>query len=79
MRENSHLDHLNTPRAIYNDQQQLAWRWDQAEPFGNSPPNDNPTGIGTFEFPLRFPGQYADKETNLAYNYFSDYDSGIGR
>lgn len=33
----------------------------------------------TFEFPLRFPGQYADKETNLQYNYFRDYDSGIGR
>ncbi len=74
-----HPDHLNTPRAIYNDQQQLAWRWDQQEPFGNSPPNENPAGIGTFEFPLRFPGQYADKETNLNYNYFRDYDPGIGR
>lgn len=32
------------------------------------------------EFPLRFPGQYADKEeTNLFYNYFRDYDSAIGR
>jgi RHS repeat-associated protein len=28
---------------------------------------------------LRFPGQYADKETNLHYNYFRDYDPGIGR
>jgi len=28
---------------------------------------------------LRFPGQYFDRETNLAYNYFRDYDSGIGR
>jgi len=72
-------DHLNTPRQIYNDQQQLAWRWDQQEPFGSSPPNENPAGIGTFEFPLRFPGQYADKETNLAYNYFRDYDPSLGR
>jgi RHS repeat-associated protein len=32
-----------------------------------------------FEFPLRFPGQYFDKETNLHYNYFRDYDSSIGR
>ena len=31
------------------------------------------------EFPLRFPGQYFDKETNLHYNYFRDYDSGTGR
>jgi len=77
--KNSHPDHLNTPRAIYNDQQQLAWRWDQQEPFGSSPANENPSGLGTFEFPLRFPGQYADKKTNLAYNYFRDFDAGLGR
>jgi RHS repeat-associated protein len=74
-----HPDHLNTPRAIYNDQQQLAWRWDQQEPFGNSPPNENPSGLGTCEINLRFPGQYFDKETNLAYNYFRDFDPGLGR
>ncbi|WP_375136032.1 RHS repeat-associated core domain-containing protein [Nitrosomonas oligotropha] len=28
---------------------------------------------------LRFPGQYFDKETNLHYNYFRDYDPRIGR
>ena len=27
---------------------------------------------------LRFPGQYFDKETNLHYNYFRDYDPAIG-
>lgn len=32
-----------------------------------------------FDFPLRFPGQYFDRETNLAYNYFRDYDSTLGR
>jgi RHS repeat-associated protein len=32
-----------------------------------------------FEFPLRFPGQYADKETNLYYNFFRDYDPSLGR
>lgn len=31
-----------------------------------------------FEFPLRFPGQYADKETNLHYNYFRDFDPILG-
>jgi len=25
------------------------------------------------------PGQYFDKETNLHYNYFRDYDPAIGR
>jgi len=29
-----HADHLNTPRAIYNNQQQLAWRWDQQVVLG---------------------------------------------
>jgi RHS repeat-associated protein len=42
-------------------------------------PNENPSGLGTFDFPLRFPGQYFDRETNLAYNYFRDYDPTIGR
>jgi RHS repeat-associated protein len=32
-----------------------------------------------FEFPLRFPGQYADKETNVFYNHFRDYDALAGR
>ena len=41
--------------------------------------NGNPSGLGVFEFNLRLPGQYFDKETNLHYNYFRDYDPGIGR
>jgi RHS repeat-associated protein len=28
---------------------------------------------------LRFPGQYGDKETNLAYNWMRDYDPSTGR
>jgi RHS repeat-associated protein len=55
------------------------WRWDQAEPFGVNVPDENPSGLGAFEFPMRFPGQYADRETNLAYNYFRDYDASLGR
>jgi RHS repeat-associated protein len=42
-------------------------------------PDENPSGLGALEFPLRFPGQYFDKETNLHYNYFRDYDPSIGR
>jgi RHS repeat-associated protein len=55
------------------------WRWDQQEPFGVNVPDENPSGVGAFEFPMRFPGQYFDKESNLAYNYFRDYNSAIGR
>jgi RHS repeat-associated protein len=74
-----HADHLNTPRLIADAQQRVVWRWDQQEPFGNNVPDENPSGLGAFEFPMRFPGQYADKETNLAYNFWRDYDPLIGR
>jgi RHS repeat-associated protein len=55
------------------------WRWDQQEPFGVNVPDENPGGLGAFELPLRLPGQYFDKETNLHYNYFRGYDPAIGR
>jgi RHS repeat-associated protein len=74
-----HVDHLNTPRLVANQSGQAVWRWDQQEPFGVSVPDENPSGLGIFEQPLRFPGQYFDKETNLHYNYFRDYDPSIGR
>ena len=41
--------------------------------------NENPNGQGAFNFNLRFPGQYYDKETNLHYNVNRDYDPAIGR
>jgi RHS repeat-associated protein len=74
-----HVDHLNTPRLITDATGTAVWNWDQQEPFGNNVPDENPSGLGAFEFPLRFPGQYFDRETNLAYNYFRSYDHGIGR
>ena len=74
-----HTDHLNTPRLVANSSGATVWRWDQQEPFGINVPDQNPSGLGSFEFNLRFPGQYADKETNLFYNYFRIYDAAIGR
>ncbi len=35
--------------------------------------------VNDVENNLRFPGQYFDAETGLHYNYFRDYDPGIGR
>lgn len=55
------------------------WRWDNSDPFGGNPPDENPSGLGTFTCNLRLPGQYFDKETNTHYNYFRDYDPAIGR
>jgi len=74
-----HTDHLNTPRVITNQAGQAVWRWDQTDPFGGNVPDENPSGLGNFTCNLRLPGQYFDKETNLHYNYFRDYDPAIGR
>jgi RHS repeat-associated protein len=42
-------------------------------------PDENPSGLGTFDLPLRLPGQYFDKESTLYYNYHRDYHPNIGR
>ena len=56
------------------------WRWDNQEPFGDDTPNEDPGNTGmSFSFPMRFRGQYYDAETNTAYNYYRDYDPGVGR
>lgn len=75
-----HTDHLNTPRKITKRSvTDVVWRWD-SDPFGNGVANTDPDGDGTqFAFNLRFPGQYADNETGLNYNYFRDYDPATGR
>ena len=74
-----HTDHLNTPRAISNATGQDVWRWDHTEPFGADMANGNPSGLGAFEFNLRYPGQYFDKESNTHYNMMRDYDPAVGR
>ena len=73
-----HTDHLNTPRKVSRPSDNaLRWRWD-SDPFGTSTPNQNPAGLGTFTYNLRFPGQYFDTESGLNYNYFRDYDPATG-
>ena len=57
----------------------IQWRWDQAEAYGNTPPNDNPNGLGVFTLHLRFPGQLFDAETGLVYNHHRYYDASTGR
>jgi RHS repeat-associated protein len=57
----------------------IVWRWD-SDPYGTSAPNEDPDGDSTaFAYDLRFPGQYADAESGINYNYFRDYDPTIGR
>jgi RHS repeat-associated protein len=55
------------------------WRHDNTEPFSDSVPDENPSGLGAFEFPLRFPGQYFDKETGNSQNWMRDYAADLGR
>lgn len=72
-------DHLGTPRAIADTSGSVVWRW-EGDPFGAARPNEDPDGDGRpFTYNLRFPGQYFDQETGLAYNYFRDYDPQTGR
>ena len=73
-------DHLNTPRLISDTLGRTVWTWNNDDPFGGNVPNEDPDQDGNqFVFNLRFPGQYFDKETNLHYNYYRDYDPAIGR
>jgi RHS repeat-associated protein len=75
-----HVDHLNTPRLITDTNQQAVWRLDQTEPFGDAVPDENPSGLGAFEFPLRNGGwQYADKETGHFWNWMRSYAAALGR
>ncbi len=77
-------DHLNTPRMVTDTGGIRRWQSDimAAEPFGASPPNETPAGQTAdqaFVLNLRFPGQYFDKETATAYNYFRSYNPETGR
>jgi RHS repeat-associated protein len=74
-----HSDSLNTPRAVTRPSDNaFAWQW-HGDAFGNGTPAQNPQGLGTFVYNLRFPGQYYDSESGLNYNYFRDYDPATGR
>jgi RHS repeat-associated protein len=75
-----HPDPLGTPRAVTNVAGTTVWRNSPiGEPFGLLPPEPDPDGDGTaFVLNLRFPGQYFDQETNLAYNWHRSYDAQVG-
>ena len=68
-----HTNHLDTPQVITDGSKTVVWSADY-EPFGTT----NVT-VNTLTNNLRFPGQYADSESGLYYNYFRDYNPSIGR
>jgi RHS repeat-associated protein len=74
-----HSDQLNTPRQITrpSDNVQM-WTW-FSDPFGTDAANDNPAGVGTFAYNLRFPGQIFDGQAGLHQNWMRDFDPATGR
>lgn len=75
-------DQLSTPRQVFDPgRPAVVWSWDYKDnAFGNSTPDEDPDGDAVpFVMNLRFPGQYGDNESGLAYNYFRDYEPGTGR
>ncbi|WP_221885740.1 RHS repeat-associated core domain-containing protein [Variovorax sp. MHTC-1] len=87
-----HPDHLGTPRRITAADGQVLWQWAYSA-FGDEEPTvaakrftsatTNPTtgitGASAVTYNLRYPGQYADTESGLFYNYFRSYSSTTGR
>ncbi|WP_307701657.1 RHS repeat-associated core domain-containing protein [Variovorax paradoxus] len=87
-----HSDHLNTPRKLSNADGQPVWQWSYSA-FGedkptiakrrfanlDTTPNPGTTSVSEVKFNLRYPGQYADEESGLFYNYFRSYDARTGR
>jgi RHS repeat-associated protein len=87
-----HSDHLNTPRKLTNADGQAVWQWSYSA-FGEdkptlaryrfanteTTPNPGTTSLSEVKFYLRYPGQYADEESGLFYNYFRSYDARTGR
>jgi RHS repeat-associated protein len=69
-------DHIDTPLVVAQADGTTVWDWRNRDPFGNNLPV---TSAGFPEYSHRFPGQIADLETGLIYNYFRDYDPQTGR
>ena len=83
-----HADHLNTPRRLTNESGQAVWQWAYSA-FGDEDPTRaahrfaHPsagfiTTMPDVTYNLRYPGQYADSESGLNYNYFRSYSKEGG-
>ncbi len=69
-----HTDHLGRPNRITDAGKATVWQATY-KPFGASSINIS----GSILNNLRFPGQYFQLETNLAYNWHRTYDPTTGR
>jgi len=72
-------DHLLTPRIGTDENQTIVWKREGAA-FGQANADKDPDGDGKDRnIRLRFPGQLADGESGLFYNWNRYYDPGTGR
>jgi RHS repeat-associated protein len=76
---NAHADHIDTVRMVTKQDHTVMWRWDTAEAFGATVPNQDPSGVGAFVYNPRFPGQVFDQETGLNQNWHREYSPRMGR
>ncbi|MFG3489561.1 DUF6531 domain-containing protein [Streptomyces sp. NPDC047972] len=67
-------DLIGTPTELVDETGRIAWH-SRATHWGVTSWNQDADAYT----PLRFPGQYADPETGLHYNYFRHYDPEAGR
>jgi RHS repeat-associated protein len=74
-----HTDHRGAPVAITDQSQAVIWRASY-KPFGEAILQEDPDGDGVNTvMNIRYPGQYYDQESRTYYNYYRDYDPGLGR
>ena len=77
---NVSTDQLGAPRMITRQSDEaIVWRWDTAESFGATAPDQNPASLGTFTFNQRLPGQVFDAESGLFQNWNREYNPRVGR
>ena len=68
-----HNDHLPTPQMVTDASKSITWQEDY-QPFGGVTET-----VTTTNQRIRFPGQQADAECGLYYNWNRYYDAALGR
>ena len=78
-------DHQGAVRWARDKDARMIWSWEGADAYGGKLPGESaidrdPDGDGKkVTIPLRFPGQYHDRESGLYQNHNRDYDPQLGR
>ncbi|MGN6086121.1 type VI secretion system tip protein TssI/VgrG [Trinickia sp.] len=67
-------DHLGTPQELVDDARRVVWAAD-FDGYGEA----RREFVAEVDNPLRFPGQYHDRESRLHYNRHRYYDPKVGR